>query len=312
MGVRRGVLVAALVALAAVPLVAGEYWINVVTQGLIFAVFAMSLDLLLGYAGLPALGHAAFFGMGAYTVALVSLHVRPAFWLTFVLGVLAALALAALFGLLALRTRGAYFLMITLGMAQLLWAVAWSWRALTRGDDGLSGIPRPEIVGLGALWDPAPFYYFVLVIGAAVTALMARVVRSPFGYALRGIRDNEVRLQMLGYRVWWHEYACFVLAGGIAGLAGVLFSYFSGFVNPSLLSMRISAEVLLMVVLGGAGTLIGPAAGALGIVVLQSLVSDYTRRWLLVLGVLYVGVALVAPRGIPALLRERLGRGVPR
>jgi branched-chain amino acid transport system permease protein len=284
------------VALAAVPFLASEYWINILTQGLIFAVLAMSLDLLLGYTGLPGLGHAAFFGMGAYTVGLVSLRVHPSFWLNCVLGIAAAAILAAIFGLLALRTRGPYFLMITLGMAQLLWGVAWSWRALTRGDDGLTGIRRPEIPGVISLWEPGTFYYFVLVVAAAAAVLMACVVRSPFGYALRGIRENETRLQLLGYRVWRYKYVCFILAGGIAGLAGVLYGYFSGFVNPSLLSVRISAEVLLMVALGGAGTLIGPAAGALGIVTLQSLVSDYTKRWYLVLGALYVGVALFRAR----------------
>jgi branched-chain amino acid transport system permease protein len=303
---RGGVRVVLGAALVLMPLVAGEYWVNVITQGLIFAIFAMSLDLLLGYAGLPALGHAAFFGVGAYTVALLSLRLHTGVGVNVVAGIAMAALLASVFALLALRTRGAYFLMITLGMAQLVWGLAWSWRALTRGDDGLSGIPRPELPGLPALWDPGAFYYFVLVVAAGAAALLACVVRSPFGHALRGLRENELRLQFLGYRVWWYQYVCFVVAGAFAGLAGVLYGYFSGFVNPSLLSVRISAEVLLMVVLGGAGTLAGPAAGALGLAILQSLVSDYTRRWLLILGVLYLGVALLAPRGLPAFIRDRL------
>ncbi len=296
-------------ALIGLPWPLSEYWINVLSQGLILAVFAMSLDLLLGYTGLPSLGHAAFFGIGAYGVGLAVLKASRPLWLATLIALGAAVLLAAVFGALALRTRGAYFLMITLAIAQVLWGVAWSWRAVTGGDDGLSGIPRPELALVGiSLWEPRPFYYLALLAAVAAAALMALIVRSPFGYTLQGIRENRLRMQMLGYDVWWHEYAVLVLAGAFGGVAGVLFAYFNGFVNPSLLSVGLSAQVLLTVVVGGAGSLIGPAVAAVVIAVLQSLVTDYTKRWALVLGLLYMVVAIVAPKGVLARLRHEAGR----
>lgn len=296
-------------ALIGLPWALNEYWINVLAQGLILAVFAMSLDLLLGYTGLPSLGHAAFFGIGAYGVGLAVLKAGHPLWLATLIGLGAAVLLAAVFGALALRTRGAYFLMITLAIAQVLWGVAWSWRAVTGGDDGLSGIPRPELAMIAvSLWEPRSFYYLTLVAAVAVAALMTFIVRSPFGYTLQGIRENRLRMQMLGYDVWRHEYAVLVLGGVFGGVAGVLFAYFNGFVNPSLLSVGLSAQVLLTVVLGGAGSLVGPAVAAVVIAVLQSVVTDYTKRWALVLGLLYMVVAIMAPKGVPARLRDEAGR----
>jgi branched-chain amino acid transport system permease protein len=296
---------AAALVLLAPPLVLRDYPLNVLCEGLIFAVFAMSLDLLLGYTGLPSLGHAAFFGASAYGVGLAVLRAGSPLWLASLAGIGASVLIALVFGALALRTRGAYFLMITLAMAQVLWGVAWSWRSVTRGDDGLSGIPRPELGLAGvSFWEPGHFYYLALLVAIGAGVLMALVVRSPFGYALRGIRENRLRMQMLGYEVWRYEYAIFVLGGFFAGTAGVLYAWFNGFVNPSLLSVGLSAQVLLTVVVGGAGSLVGPAMAAIVIAVLQSLVTDYTKRWALVLGLLYAAVAILAPQGVPA----RVGR----
>ncbi len=306
---RLALLAGAGVALVAPPILLSEYWVNVLSQGLIFAVFAMSLDLLLGYTGLPSLGHAAFFGAGAYGVGLAILKAGLPLWLASLIGLAAAVLIAAVFGALVLRTRGAYFLMITLAMAQIVWGVAWSWRSMTGGDDGLSGIPRPDLGrGVISLWEPRQFYVLVLLAALAAGLLMALIVRSPFGYTLRGIRENRLRMEMLGYDVWRFEYAVFLLSAFFAGVAGMLFAWFNGFVNPSLLSVGLSAEVLLTVVLGGAGSLGGPAVAAAAVAVLQSLVTDYTKRWALVLGLLYATVAIVAPKGVPARIRREIER----
>jgi branched-chain amino acid transport system permease protein len=199
--------------------------------------------------------------------------------------------------------------MITLAMAQMLWGVAWSWRTVTGGDDGLAGIPRPDVpLGGLSLWSPGPFSGLTLLLALGAGALMALIVRSPFGYTLKGIRENRLRMQMLGYDVWRYEYAAFVVGGFFAGVAGLLYAWFNGFVNPSLLSVGLSAQVLLTVVVGGAGSLLGPGVAAIVIAVLQSLVTDYTRRWALALGLLYVVVALVAPQGVPNRLRRETER----
>ena len=307
MTARVGVAMAA-AALLLLPLALTSYRLGLLTKMLIFAIFAMSLNLKLGYAGLPSLGHAAYFGMGAYTVALLALRVVDNFWVDFGLALLAAAGTAALFGLLALRARGAYFLMITLALAQVLWGLAFGWRGLTGGDDGLPGVPRP---GAGLAWslaDGLRFYYFVLLVFAATTSALSVILRSPFGHALVGIRESERRMEVLGYDTWLYKYVAFVLAGLLAGLAGALFAYYNGFVSPAYLSIVFSAMALIMVILGGAGTLLGPALGSAVIVLLENVVSAYTQRWVIVLGLIYVAVTLFAPAGLAGLARGRAAR----
>jgi branched-chain amino acid transport system permease protein len=306
--VRAGLASAAAVVLLAVsPLALSSYQLGLLTKMLIFALFAMSLNLILGYAGLPSLGHAAYFGVGAYTVGLLAVKVRDNFWLDFGAGLVAAAVTSALFGLLALRARGAYLLMITLALAQVLWGIAFGWRWLTGGDDGLPGVPRPA-AGLPWSFAGGPaFYYFVLVVFLALTCGLWVVVRSPFGRALVGIRESERRMEVLGYDTWRYKYVAFVLAGVIAGASGNLFVYYNGFVSPAYLSIVFSAMALIMVILGGAGTLLGPALGGAVIVLLENVISAHTERWLTVLGVIYVVVTLFAPAGIMGFVRARLG-----
>ncbi len=304
MRIGAGVVAVAL-ALAVAPLALTSYQLGLLTKMLILAVFASSLNLILGYAGLPSLGHAAYFGVAGYTVGLLAVKGLDHFWLDFGAGLAAASLTAALFGLLALRTGGSYFLMITLALAQVLWGIAFGWRSLTGGDDGLPGVPRPAAGLPWSLADGVRFYYFVLVVFALATACVWVIVRSPFGRALVGIRESERRMEVLGYNTWAHKYVAFVLAGTLAGVAGVLFVYFNGFVSPADLSVVVSATGLIMVILGGAGTLFGPAVGTGAIVLLENTISAYTQRWLLVLGLIYVGVTLFAPAGILGLRRPR-------
>ena len=298
---------AALAVLIALPAVLSSYQLSLVTKMLIFGIFAMSLDLLLGYAGLPSLGHAAYFGVAAYTVGLLALRVANNFWLDFPAGLLMAAGVSALFGLFALRTRGSYFLMITLALGQVLWGIAFGWRSLTGGDDGLPSVPRPDLSLPWALTDGIPFYYFVLIFFALAIGALALIVSSPFGRALVGVRESERRMEVLGYDVWRYKYVAFILAGLFAGLAGNLFVYFNGFVSPSYLNILFSASALLMVILGGSGTLLGPAIGAAVIVGLENFISGYMERWVLVLGIIYVLVTLFAPNGLAGLVRQRLG-----
>jgi branched-chain amino acid transport system permease protein len=291
--------------LAVAPVALTSYQLGVLTKMLILAIFATSLNLILGYAGLPSLGHAAYFGVASYTVGLLAVKASAHVWLQVGAALALAALTAALFGLLALRTSGSYFLMITLALAQVLWGISFGWRSFTGGDDGLPGVPRP---GAGLPWslgDGVRFYYFVLIVFALALAGVWWIIRSPFGRALVGIRENERRMAVLGYNTWAHKYVAFVLAGTLAGAAGVLFVFYNGFVSPADLSVVVSATGLIMVILGGAGTLLGPTVGSGVIVFLENAISARTQRWLLVLGLIYVGVSLFAPAGILGLLRAR-------
>jgi branched-chain amino acid transport system permease protein len=296
--------------LLVLPVLLSPYYLGLVVKMLVFALFAMSLDLLIGYGGMASLGHAAYFGVAAYATGLLALRLGWSVWLVLPAGILVATLTAVVFGLLALRTRGSYFLMITLALSQVLWGVAFGWRSFTGGDDGLPEVPRPDLGLPWSLADSIPFYYFVLFFTALGALLLVRIVASPFGYALRGIRESETRMTALGYNVWRYKFTAFVLAGTFAGLAGSLYVYFNRFVSPDYIHVARSAEVLLMVILGGAGTLIGPAIGAALLILVENIVSTYTERWLIVIGAVYILVALFAPAGLIGLLRN-LGRRKP-
>ena len=296
--------------LAVLPYLLSNYYLGLVIEILIFAVFAMSLDLLIGYTGMASLGHAAYFGVGAYAVGLLAIKLHWSVWSALPAALIVVALVAALFGLLALRTRGSYFLMITLALSQVAWGIAFGWRSLTGGDDGLPNLPRPE---LGAGWSLAgdrPFYFLVLLLVGVGVLLLKQVATSPFGFALRGIRESETRMQALGYDVWRYKFAAFIIAAVFAGLAGTLYAYYNRFVSPDYLGVFRSAEVLLMVILGGAGTIVGPAIGAAVIVLLENVISAYTERWLIVVGTIYIMVALFAPNGIIGFVRDFRARRV--
>jgi branched-chain amino acid transport system permease protein len=306
--ISRIAVAAGAVALVAAPLALSSYQLGLLTKMLILAIFAMSLNLILGYGGLPSLGHAAYFGIAAYAAGLLARRGLDNFWLDAGVALATATLTAALFGLLALRTHGAYLLMITLALAQVLWGIAFGWKSLTGGDDGLPGIPRPSAGLPLSLAGGVRFYYFALLVFVLATAVLWLIVHSPFGRALVGIRESERRMEVLGYNTWAHKYVAFVLAGTLAGVAGMVFVFYNGFVNPAYLSVVFSAMALIMVVLGGAGTLLGPAVGSAVIVTLENVISAHTQRWLLVLGLIYVGVTLFAPSGLVGLLQRRRAR----
>src|SRR5207247_11305110 len=196
-----------------------------------------------------------------------------------------------------------YFLMITLALGMVVWGLCHRWVSLTQGDNGISSVPRPTGLPF-SLAETGPYYYFVLVAFVLAYLVLRTVVRSPFGRTLVGIRESESRMRTLGYHVWLHKYVGFVIAGGVGGFAGVFWAYANGFVSPADAELATSVEILLMVALGGRGTLLGPALGAALIVFLKNLVSVYTHRWLLILGGVYIGTIVYAPEGIVRALRQ--------
>ena len=305
----RVAIVVAFLALLAAPPLLSSFLLALLTQAVIYAILAMSLDIILGYTGLASLGHAAYLGLGAYSVGILATKYGAPFWVTLVVGILLATAVAAIFGLVALRATGVYFLMITLALGMVVWGLAHRWVSLTQGDNGISGVPRPE---LGLPWSfnkGIAFYYLAFIAFVLAFVALRTVVRSPFGQTLVGIRESESRMRTLGYHVWLHKYLGFVIAGGVGGFAGVFWAYYNGFVSPADLELATSVEILLMVALGGRGTLLGPALGAALIVGLKNLVSVYTHRWLLILGAVYIGTIVYAPEGIVGALRQWTMKG---
>ena len=269
-----------------------SYNAKLLAEVLVFGVFAMSLDLLLGYGGLPSLGHAAYFGTSAYIAAIFSVRLGLPLAVAVAAGVTASVLAAAIFHLVALRTAKAYYLMISLAFSQVLWSIAVSWSDVTGGDNGFPIAPL-LIFGSQRGYLAILVVVFFLCLGA-----MWIVVSSPFGYALRGIRENERRMEALGYHVWAYKYVLALVSAFFAGIAGELFLYLENFVGPSALSVTLSAQVLMMTVVGAAGTLFGSVIGAAVFVFLQHVLSTYTARWLSVMGLVYVIVALYAPGGL--------------
>jgi branched-chain amino acid transport system permease protein len=303
-----GLLLAFLV-LAALPPLYSSYWVTLFTQMLIFAILAMSLDILLGYTGLSSFGHAAFFGAASYAVAILSTRYKMGFLVCFVSGIALTTGISAIFGLLVAHATGVYFLIITLALGMTLWGLAFRWVSMTGGDNGISGIARPDLGLPLSLKDPLTFYYVILFFFLISLILMAILVRSPFGHSLKGVRESESRMRVLGYHTWLHKYLSYLCSAAFGGFAGALWAYFNGFTSPYDMDLTASIEIILMVILGGPGTLIGPALGAGIIVFLKNFISAYTQRWLLILGTIYILTILYAPQGLVNLVKEFLKRG---
>lgn len=290
------------------------FYLSLTIDFLIFAIFAMSLDLLLGYTGLPSFGHAAFFGLGAYVLAYVAsrsdlaLNLTSNLLVTLPIVMVVTALVALLIGFFALRTSGIYFLMITLAFAQMLFSIAIRWSGVTGGSDGLPGVARPTI-GVGPLsysfGSRTSFYFLVLIFFVGSYWALRRIVNSPFGWTLRGIRENEHRMQALGVRTFRYKMAAFAISGAFGGLAGMLFAYYLRGASPEMLHWSTSGEVLIMLIIGGPGTLIGPMLGAGIIRGFSLLISSYTERWETLMGLLFIAFVLYAPQGIVGMLRQK-------
>jgi branched-chain amino acid transport system permease protein len=289
-----------------------SYWITLVTQMLIYGILAMSLDILVGYSGMSSFGHAGFYGSSAYVVAILSTRYKMGFLTCLLSGVTVATVISLIFGLLVAHASGVYFLIITLALGMTLWGLAFRWVNMTGGDNGISGIPRPDLGLPISLKDPLTFYYFILVFFLLCLLLMTIFVRSPFGHSLKGVRESESRMRVLGYHTWLHKYLGYVTAGLFGSVAGVFWAYFDGFISPYNMDLTASIEIILMVILGGPGTLVGPALGAGIIVFLKNFISAYTQRWLLILGTIYILTIFYAPQGLINLLKDWLKGGQKR
>jgi branched-chain amino acid transport system permease protein len=290
---------------------ANSFIILLITRALVLGILAMSLDILLGFTGLPSLGQAAYLGVGAYLTAILATKygfgLGWGFWLVVVFGILIGAVTAAFFGLFAIRAGGVYFLMITLALGQCVWGLAYRWNSLTGGDNGLN-LPGRPVLGSIQLSNDLTYFYVVFGFFAGTLGILYVLVKSPFGRSLEGIRERELRMRILGYNTWLHKYIAFIIAGGFGGLAGVLWAHANGHVSPEDVVLTTSVDALLMVVLGGSGTLIGGAIGAGVVVFVREYLSTLVPWWQYVLGGLYVLAILYLPGGlmsIPARIRQR-------
>ena len=299
---RTGWIVLAL-ALVALPWVAGEFYVNLSSQILIAAIFAASLNLLVGYGGLPSLGHASYLGVAAYVSAWLSLKFGLGHWITAPAALAATTLMACVFGWIALRATGLGFLMITLALSQVLWGLGYRWVSVTNGDNGLSSLTRPAPFGI-SLESAMAFYYFALIVTVASIWLMSRLVASPFGASLRGTRDQARRMAALGHDVWRIRWLTFVYAGFGGAVSGLLYVYYHKYIHPTSLSLTSSAEALLGVIAGGAGTLAGPIVGAGIVLVLKNYASAYIERWNMLLGFVFLAIILFMPDGVVPGLRR--------
>ena len=292
-------------AMVFLPAVAGDFYINLATQILIASVFALSLNLLVGFGGMTSLGHASFLGVAAYLSALLTSRYGFAHGPAAIVSIAGTTAMAAVFGIIALRVSGLGFLMITLALSQVLWGLAYRMSNVTNGDNGIAGLTRPMPLGI-SLDSAASFYWFALIVAVTAFLMMTTFVSSAFGSSLKGVRDQPRRMAALGFNPWMIRWITFIYAGFWGGVAGLLYVYYNKYIHPTSLSTTSSAEALLGVIAGGSGTLTGPAVGAALVLPLKNYASAYVERWNMLLGLVFLIIVLVMPTGIVPGLRKLL------
>ena len=293
------------VVLAVVPWVLARYQLSILTDVLIFGLFALSLDLIMGYTGMVSFGHAAYFGLGAYGSALVLIHFGQPVPVALLTGALLAGVVAVPVGWFSTRATGIYFAMLTLAFAQLLYTIAYKWRDLTGGSDGIAGVPKTVLFWGGpSLASPRAFYFVVAAAVVLSLLLCHGLVRSPFGRALQAIRENERRFIALGRDPRPFKLVVFVIAAVFAGLAGALFAPFRGFASPEVMFWVLSGQGLMMVITGGIGTLVGPVVGAMVFILVQEILSSYTEHWMIFTGAIFVLMVIFLPGGLVGTARR--------
>jgi branched-chain amino acid transport system permease protein len=279
------------------PFFAGDFYINLASQIFIAAIFALSLNLLVGFGGMTSLGHASYLGVAAYLSALMTSRYGFGHGTAALISILGTVLMAAFFGLIALRATGLGFLMITLALSQVLWGLAYRMSSVTNGDNGIAGLTRPAPFGI-SLDSAASFYWFALIVAVIAFVMMAIFVSSSFGSSLKGVRDQPRRMAALGFNPWMIRWITFIYAGFWGGIAGLLYVYYNKYIHPTSLSTTSSAEALLGVIAGGSGTLAGPAVGAALVLLLKNYASAYIERWNMLLGLVFLFIVLVMPTGI--------------
>ena len=280
-------------------------YIALASEILIFALFAMAFDLMLGYAGMLSFGHAAFFGLGAYCTGLILKNVYPSVLLALLGGVIASSLAGFIIGFLSIRRRGIYFTMVTLAFAQMFYFIAFKWTGLTGGDDGLQRVPRPWLGPIN-LQSQIVFYYFLLFSVVICAVILVRIVNSPFGRTLQAQRENRNRAMSIGYDVDKFKLMAFILSAFFSGLAGGFYALLLNFVPLSSLHWTTSGDVVVMTITGGLGTLFGPVLGAVGVILLRDIISNYTESWTFIMGVLFMAAVLGFRGGLIGILRSKL------
>ena len=299
----RAIGLVVLLAMLAFPFLVGDYPRALLAEIYIFAIFAMSLDLLLGFTGLMSLGHAAFFGLGAYAVAILGTLVGVNAWLALAAGILVAAIGAALIGFFCVRLSGIPFLMLTLAFSQLVFSVALKWRDLTGGSDGMAIPDKPSFFGV-ELSNSLAMYFMALAFLLVAYWALRRLLNAPLGHIFVGIRENEPRMLAIGFNTRAYKLLSFIVAGAFAGLAGGLYAIFNSFISPDAIYWTSSGDILIMTMLGGAGTLIGPAIGAGVFLLMKNVVSSYSDHWLAIIGAVFICCVLFFPGGIWGTLRQ--------
>ena len=299
---RRAAFAVVGLALAAVPL-AGDYATSLVAEVLVFAIFAMSLDLIVGYTGLMSFGHAAFFGLSAYAVTMLGVHAGWSGWWGLLAGVVLSTLAALVIGFFCIRVSGIPFLMLTMAFSQLLFSIAVKWRTMTGGTDGLTGFKRPSLFGW-SLDDRATLYWLIAAGFVLVGWGLRRLIDSPLGSTMIGVRENEQRMRAIGYPVQRIKLISFTIAGGVAGFGGGLYAFFNAFVSSDILHWVLSGDVVLMVILGGAGTITGPVIGTAIFLMLKHVFSSATEYWMLWLGITFIACVMFMRQGVWGLVLQ--------
>jgi branched-chain amino acid transport system permease protein len=295
---------AGIIVLLLLPVFLPRFYVYLVSIILLYGLLATSLNLVLGYGGIFQFHHAVFYGVGAYGTTLMLTKTGLPAMLAFIVGPLVSAVFGLVLGIICIRLSKLYFGMLQISLGSLVWAIVYRWYSFTGGDDGIHGIPIPEMLS-----SPKSAYYFTLIITLVCLFIMWKIIQSPFGSALQGIRDNPVRSEMIGINVRMHQLLALVLAGFFAGVAGSLFVVVDNTVFPDMLFWTFSLEILIMCLLGGWFTFLGPMLGAAVIVALRTFVSTYTDYWALVLGIIMMLVIFFLPNGILGYVEEKFKRG---
>jgi branched-chain amino acid transport system permease protein len=289
--------------LIAAPYLVGSVITSLLTKIIIFALLAMALDVAFGYTGLWSFCHAAIFGVAGYTVGLFIEYSKiTSFWIIAPSAVLAATVVSVFFALVSLRVSGLFFLIITFALGQMVYSSTLAWNDWTHGFEGMSGIPYPDI---GFSLSPTGYYYFSFIVFLICIYVLNRIIKSPFGLSLQGIRESETRMRCLGYKIWFHKFLVFVITGFFSGIAGVLYTYYNGIITPSDVGFVASGLIMIIIIMGGTGTFWGAFLGGFIIFFLNYYVSSLLPdRWPIILGIVFVGAALIARNGIFPILNH--------
>ncbi|OLN22119.1 branched-chain amino acid ABC transporter permease [Domibacillus antri] len=306
---KKGIVLTAAVALlmGLAPFFLSLFHLNLFTEILILGIFSLSLNVLVGYTGMVSLGHAAFFGVGAYAAGIAAKEMSPNLLATLPIALIATIMVAAVIGMFCMKVSGFYFLMLTLAFSQMIYSFIHQSTDLTGGSNGLSGIPAPVAGGID-FSNPVLLFYFILGVFFSVYAGLSLLVHSPFGQVLVGIRENETRMRSMGYNTTRYKYASFIIAGALGGLAGSLYTSFNGFISPIDVYWTMSGSVLIMVIIGGAGTMAGPVLGAALIVILETIVSSYTHSWMMIIGIIFIIFVVFFPKGLTGIAQSIMHR----